>query len=99
VPVALPDAILGTLDRVVPALAVKAELARLGRYHATGSMLVVLDLATGRYDADATPSTGTATLFDHYARLIAGEAVDERGDHAVFRPPCEARHNRSKRRA
>ena len=44
--------------RLLPALAAKAELARIGRYYATESMLV-LDPATGRYDADATPSTGT----------------------------------------
>ena len=86
VPVALLDvviAVLATLGRLIPALAVKAELARIGRYYATESMLV-LDPAPGRYDARATPSTGTETLFDHYARLVRGEAVVERGDHAVF---------------
>ncbi len=86
VPVALLDAIiavLSTLGRVVPVLAAKAELARIGRYYATESMLV-LDPATGRYDAAATPSTGSDTLFDHYARLVRGETRDERGDHAVF---------------
>lgn len=86
VPVALLDAIvlvLGTLGRVSPALADKAELARIGRYYATESMLV-LDQATGRYDEAATPSTGTETLYDYYARLIKGEATAERGDHAVF---------------
>ena len=86
VPVGLLDtiiAVLATLGRVVPALAAKAELARIGRYYATESMLV-LDPATGRYDAAATPSTGTETLFDYYARLIAGAEAPERGDHAVF---------------
>jgi len=86
VPVALLDSIafvLGGLGRVSPRLADKAELARIGRYYATESMLV-LDPATGRYDADATPSTGSETLFDFYARLIAGEVSIERGDHAVF---------------
>ncbi len=86
VPVALLDAIiavLSTLGRVVPALAAKAELARIGRYYATESMLV-LDPASGHYDAAATPSTGSDTLFDHYARLVRGEVKDERGDHAVF---------------
>jgi len=86
VPVALLDviiAVLGTLGRVVPALAAKAELARIGRYYATESMLV-LDPATSRYDAAATPSTGSDTLFDHYARLVRGETTAERGDHAVF---------------
>ena len=86
VPVGLLDGIVAVLTRLgrwVPALAAKAELARIGRYYATESMLV-LDLATGRYDADATPSTGSQTLFDYYAQLIRGEAVAERGDHAVF---------------
>lgn len=86
VPVALLDsiiAVLGTLGRVWPAMADKAELARIGRYYATESMLV-WDAAAGRYDADATPSTGQDTLFDFYARLIRGEVQAERGDHAVF---------------
>lgn len=86
VPVGLLDAIvalLGVLGRVSPALAAKAELARIGRYYATESMLV-LDPATGRYDAAATPSTGSETLFDYQARLIRGEAALDRGDHAVF---------------
>jgi divinyl chlorophyllide a 8-vinyl-reductase len=86
VPVALLDAIIGLLggaSLLVPALASKAELARIGRYYATESMLV-LDPATGRYDAASTPSTGSQTLFDFYARLIAGASAPERGDHAVF---------------
>lgn len=86
VPVALLDTIigvLGTAGKVWPAAAAKAELARIGRYYATESMLV-LDPATGRYDAAATPSTGTQTLFDFYARLVNGSAAVERGDHAVF---------------
>jgi len=86
VPVALMDtiiAVLGTAGRVVPALAAKAELARIGRYYATESMLV-LDPASGRYDAAATPSTGQQTLFDYYAELVSGRAAAERGDHAVF---------------
>ena len=44
----------------------------------------VLDSATGNYDADATPSTGSQTPFDFYRRLIDGEAQVERGDHSVF---------------
>jgi divinyl chlorophyllide a 8-vinyl-reductase len=85
-PVALLDAVigvLGTLGRVVPPLADKAELARIGRYYATESMLV-LDPETGLYDAAATPSTGAETLFDFYARIIKGEASVDLGDHAVF---------------
>jgi divinyl chlorophyllide a 8-vinyl-reductase len=46
--------------------------------------MLVLDPATGRYDADATPSTGTETLFGHYARLVNGTVAHERGDQAVF---------------
>ena len=86
VPVALLDTIvlvLGFLGRAFPALAQKAEMARIGRYYATESMLV-LDPVTGSYSAEATPSTGSETLFDFYARVIAGEASVERGDHAVF---------------
>lgn len=86
VPVALLDAIiavLGLLGRVVPPLADKAELARIGRYYATESMLV-WDATAKRYDAAATPSAGHETLFDFYGRLVRGEAMAERGDHAVF---------------
>jgi len=86
VPVALLDAIvgvLGTAGRLVPALAQKAELARIGRYYATESMLV-LDPVTGRYDAAATPSTGSELLVDFYAALLSGATSSERGDHAVF---------------
>jgi divinyl chlorophyllide a 8-vinyl-reductase len=86
VPLALLDGIVGGLalaGKLLPALAAKAELARIGRYYASESMLV-FDPVRGRYDADATPSTGTETLFDYYARLVRGEAGPERGDHAVF---------------
>ncbi len=86
VPVAFLDAIiatLATLGHIAPKLKEKAELARIGRYYATESMLV-LDPATGRYDAEATPSTGSETLFDFYERLVRGEATIDRGDHAVF---------------
>jgi divinyl chlorophyllide a 8-vinyl-reductase len=86
VPIAVMDAIIGMLGaagRLAPALAQKAELARIGRYYATESMLV-LDRETGRYDAAATPSTGSETLFDFYADLVNGAITPERGDHAVF---------------
>lgn len=86
VPVVLLDfiiGVLGTLGHMLPSLTEKAELARIGRYYATESMLV-LDPTTGRYDAAATPSTGSETLFDFYARLIEGKASIDRGDHAVF---------------
>ena len=86
VPVALLDAIifiLSGLGRLIPSLADKAELARIGRYYATESMLV-WDAQKGVYDAAATPSTGEETLFDYYGELIAGTAELERGEHAVF---------------
>jgi divinyl chlorophyllide a 8-vinyl-reductase len=87
VPVGLLDAViavLSTLGCVIPPLAAKAELARIGRYYATESMLV-LDPDTGRYDADATPSTGGDTLFDFYERVVRqGQSAPDRGDHAVF---------------
>lgn len=86
VPVALLDAIIAMLaaaGRVCPRLEEQAEFARIGRYYATESMLV-LDAATGRYDEHATPSTGTTTLFDYYAQLLDGTRIAERGDHAVF---------------
>jgi divinyl chlorophyllide a 8-vinyl-reductase len=86
VPVKLLDSIvlvLSTLGRWSPALADKAELARIGRYYATESMLV-LDPRTGRYDPAATPSTGTETLFDFYRSMLAGTVTPDRGDHAVF---------------
>ena len=86
VPVRLMDAIVALLalgGRMVPALADKAELARIGRYYATESMLV-WDAAAGRYDADATPSTGHRTLAEHYARVLQGQERVELGDHAVF---------------
>ena len=86
VPIAVLDGaigLLGVLGRVVPVLADKAELARIGRYYATQSMLV-LNPQTDRYDAAATPSTGTETLLDFYTHLVNGAPIPERGDHAVF---------------
>ena len=86
VPVGLLDMIirgLSVMGRVSPSLAAKAELARIGRYYATESMLV-LDHQTGRYDADATPSTGEQTLFGYYADVLAGASAPDLGDHAVF---------------
>jgi len=86
VPLQLLDAIAATLGlagRFVPALAAKAELARIGRYYASESMLVI-DPVSGRYDADATPSTGFETLIDHYRAVLEGRVTVDRGDHAVF---------------
>jgi divinyl chlorophyllide a 8-vinyl-reductase len=86
VPVAMMSAIVAGLSffgKISPRLRDKAELARIGRYYATESMLV-WDHATGRYDADATPEFGTETLADHYQRLATEDIADDRGEHAVF---------------
>ena len=86
VPVALLDVIirvLQTLAWFVPPLAAKAELARIGRYYATESMLV-WDAQASRYDAQATPSFGTQTLFAHYDQLLACQAHVQLGEHSVF---------------
>ncbi len=86
VPVRMLDVIIGALalvGRFVPASAKKAELARIGRYYATESMLV-WNPVTNAYDAAATPSTGTQTLEDHYRKIIAGELSADLGEHSVF---------------
>lgn len=61
----------------------KAELARIGRYYATESMLV-WDAATGRYDAEATPEFGEDTLFRHYAEVLENGRSVDLGAHRVF---------------
>jgi divinyl chlorophyllide a 8-vinyl-reductase len=86
VPVALLDVIINVLKilgKLIPPLADKAELARIGRYYATESMLV-WNTRTQTYDANATPSFGTQTLFEHYELLVAGKADVQLGDHSVF---------------
>jgi len=77
-------AALSRLGRLWPAAARKAELARIGHYYATESMLV-WDADRGRYDADATPGTGSVTLRDHYQRVLRdGLAGQELGAHKLF---------------
>lgn len=86
VPVGLMDAIIGGLDlagRLSSRARDKAELARIGRYYATESMLV-WDDARQCYDADATPEFGTDRLEDHYASVLSGQSTVDLGDHAVF---------------
>lgn len=86
----VPVGVLRTIRRMLqvagwvsPKAAEKAELARIGLYYATESMLV-FDPATGEYDADATPATGSETLFEFYGKLIADQEIVQRGDHSVF---------------
>ncbi|MEM1066850.1 MAG: NAD(P)H-binding protein [Pseudomonadota bacterium] len=86
VPVALLDGIVGLsalLGRLSPVWADRAERARIGRFYATESMLA-LDPATGRYDRDATPATGSDTLFEFYEKVLRGDARVDLGEHAVF---------------
>jgi len=86
VPVALLDVIIQVLKVLgwfIPSLAAKAELARIGRYYATESMLV-WNAQTQQYDAYITPSFGTQTLFAHYDQLLAGQANVQLGEHSVF---------------
>jgi divinyl chlorophyllide a 8-vinyl-reductase len=86
VPVAMMKgiiAVMNSLGWIIPHMADKAELARIGLYYATESMLVWNAQASG-YDADATPSFGTQTLFDHYKQLIADQIDVDLGDHSVF---------------
>ena len=86
VPVVFLDFIIGILSwigKFIPFIADKAELARIGRYYATESMLV-WDAASNRYDAQLTPSHGTQTLFDAYQLWVNGQEAPDRGEHAVF---------------
>jgi divinyl chlorophyllide a 8-vinyl-reductase len=86
VPVALMDLIIRALEfagRFGPKYRDKAELARIGRYYATESMLVI-NPKTGQYDADATPSFGKDTLFGFYKKLANGDETPSLGEHAVF---------------
>ena len=86
VPVAMMTAIIGLLSvagLVSRRARDKAEFARIGRYYAMESMLV-LDEAVGNYNADATPETGSDTLAEFYRDLVAGRVTVDRGDHAVF---------------
>lgn len=76
---------MGALGKAIPTLRDKAALARIGHYYATESMLVWNE-GQGRYDAAATPETGSDTLQEHYARLLSGEAQAGLGAHAVFTP-------------
>lgn len=75
--------VLSVLGTIIPPLKAKAELARIGHYYATESMLVWDDVR-GVYDADSTPETGTVTLAQFYERLVAGKETVNRAEHAVF---------------
>jgi divinyl chlorophyllide a 8-vinyl-reductase len=86
VPLVLMDLIIQALSlvgRLIPSLQDKAELARIGRYYATESMLV-WDVDRACYDAHATPETGSDRLLDAQLRVLRGQERFDRGEHAVF---------------
>jgi divinyl chlorophyllide a 8-vinyl-reductase len=86
VPVRFLDFIISALSicgAIVPAFGRKAELARIGRYYATQSMLAI-NPRTGEYDADSTPATGNDSLLTHYRQLIASDIPVDLGEHSVF---------------
>ncbi|MEZ5517511.1 MAG: NAD(P)H-binding protein [Gammaproteobacteria bacterium] len=87
VPIALFDGLIPVLEllaRVFPRFRDRAEFARIGRYYATESMLV-MDQTSGAYDADATPSWGNQTLLDFYRQVLEdGLTGQELGDHSLF---------------
>lgn len=75
---------LGPVGKLLPAAARKAELARIGHYYATESMLL-WDADRACYDADATPGTGEMTLRDHYRRILEqGMSGQELGAQKLF---------------
>ncbi len=74
---------LAPLAFVSQTLREKRELARIGTYYATESMLV-WDPILRRYDPDATPEYGSDRLADHFKRLASLSESDLRGAHAVF---------------
>jgi len=86
VPVKMLDAIIGILTvvgKVIPAAADKAELARIGRYYATESMLV-WNAESQQYEPEKTPSHGQQTLFDAYSSWMKSDGVPDLREHAVF---------------
>jgi divinyl chlorophyllide a 8-vinyl-reductase len=86
VPVALLRIICGGLRLVgvlIPAARRKADLAEIGLYYATESMLIWQGAQRG-YSAELTSSTGTEHLFDHYAEIMRSGTAIPRGDHSVF---------------
>jgi divinyl chlorophyllide a 8-vinyl-reductase len=87
VPVGLMKAIAAVLSMAGTFSATardKAELAQIGLYYATESMLV-WDEASQCYSEQATPETGQQTLMDHYASVIQGKTRVDLGAHAVFK--------------
>ncbi|MEE4299845.1 MAG: NAD(P)H-binding protein [Pseudomonadales bacterium] len=77
-------ALLAPLALVSRRMAEKAELARIGRFYATESMLLWNEAAQA-FDAEGTPETGTETLEQFYERVASeGLAGQELGAAKVF---------------
>lgn len=86
IPIGMMKSIIGALSiagLVSSKARDKAELARIGHYYASESMLV-WDEVGQRYDADATPEFGSDTLKDFYAKVLADEKTVGLGEHSVF---------------
>ncbi|XP_020577954.1 divinyl chlorophyllide a 8-vinyl-reductase, chloroplastic [Phalaenopsis equestris] len=84
-PISLMDFVITVLEflaKIFPAMGDAAEFGRIGRYYAAESMLV-LDEETGQYSAEQTPSYGTDTLEEFFARVIReGMAGQELREHS-----------------
>ncbi|KAK1360166.1 hypothetical protein POM88_044640 [Heracleum sosnowskyi] len=81
------DFAFGVLDFLVKiSLAMEdvAEFAKIGRYYAAESMLI-LDPETGEYNSDKTPSYGKDTLEDFFHGVLReGMAGQELGEQTIF---------------
>ncbi|KAK8276275.1 hypothetical protein V6Z11_D10G188400 [Gossypium hirsutum] len=87
VPIGIMDFAIGILDflvKIFPSMEDAAEFGKIGRYYAAESMLI-LDPETGEYSAEKTPSYGTDTLEEFFARVLReGMAGQELGEQSIF---------------
>eukprot|EP00241_Pyramimonas_parkeae_P006305 CAMPEP_0114244958 /NCGR_PEP_ID=MMETSP0058-20121206/11625_1 /TAXON_ID=36894 /ORGANISM="Pyramimonas parkeae, CCMP726" /LENGTH=414 /DNA_ID=CAMNT_0001357949 /DNA_START=41 /DNA_END=1285 /DNA_ORIENTATION=+ len=75
--------VFDTLAGFFPSLKDAAEFAKIGKYYAAESMLVMNE--NGEYDASMTPSYGNDTLEDFFKKCVnEGMEGQELGDAAVF---------------
>jgi len=86
VPIEIMDGAIWVFDqlaKVFKNLEDPAEFAKIGRYYAAESMLLLDD--QGKYNAEITPSYGEDTLQDFFSNSIKyGLKGQELGDQAVF---------------
>ncbi|GAB2266197.1 hypothetical protein Dimus_001221 [Dionaea muscipula] len=87
VPIGIMDFAIAFLDllvKLVPSMEDAAEFAKIGRYYAAESMLV-LDPETGEYSPEKTPSYGKDTLEEFFERVLReGMAGQELGEQTIF---------------